>query len=404
MDEIIIQNPFKHGFLADFIFTPQILPFTDKEIMDLDKDLARFEQVFLSPDVEKHLISKNEFLASFAISKAEQSSLTLKEAQDVYNLLLNDPEYDFISQKLKDGKKLTQKDHDHVEFFNIAKTFRNIGQRGFSLADLTPNFIKNIHLQITQGLDIFQKYILGFTVYKSGQWRDNDSIRVGSYAPAPFGEAPSAVKEIIDWYKNNHSVVGVAVLHTALYALHPFNNGNKRVCRILEHLLLRELGLNVKNLYSTSYYYHKEKPRYYKYLLYSLERKNLNHFTSFALEAAVLSIVGVIKTSLEAKRGEFLNKQSLDDTTRVILKPLIKRGELQFKNLYGRARKKIARQTFVTYLNKAVEAGVIKKREAGRATYYGLNISAPERDTLRKWVGFAKSRISYIDNDFLLSV
>ena len=205
MDEIIIQNPFKHGFLADFIFTPQILPFTDKEIMDLDKDLARFEQVFLSPDVEKHLISKNEFLASFAISKAEQSSLTLKEAQDVYNLLLNDPEYDFISQKLKDGKKLTQKDHDHVEFFNIAKTFRNIGQRGFSLADLTPNFIKNIHLQITQGLDIFQKYILGFTVYKSGQWRDNDSIRVGSYAPAPFGEVRyPRLKKLLIGIKNNH--------------------------------------------------------------------------------------------------------------------------------------------------------------------------------------------------------
>lgn len=404
MNKIAIQNPFKHGFLANFIFTPQNLPFTNKEIMDLDKDLARFEQVFLNPDVEKHLISKNELLASFAISKAEQSSLTLKEAQDVYDMLVNNPEYDFIGQKLKAGKKLTQKDHDQVEFFNIAKIFRNVSQSDFSLADLTPDFIKNIHRQITQGLDVFQKYISDFTVYKSGQWRDNNTIRVGSYAPAPFGEVPSTIKEIIGWYKKNHSVVGVAVLHTALYALHPFNNGNKRVCRILEHLLLRELGLNAKNLYSTSYYYHKEKPRYYKYLLYSLERKNLNHFTSFALEATVLSIVGVIKTSLEAKRSEFLNRQSLDDTTRAILKPLIKRGELQFKNLYGRARKKIARQTFVTYLNKAVEAGVIKKREAGRATYYGLNISAPEQDTLREWVVFVKSRLSYLDGDFLLSI
>ena len=28
--------------------------YRNKEIMDLDKDLARFEQVFLNPDVEKH--------------------------------------------------------------------------------------------------------------------------------------------------------------------------------------------------------------------------------------------------------------------------------------------------------------------------------------------------------------
>lgn len=404
MNNIIYQNPFKYGFLANFVFTPQTLPFTDKEILDLDKNLAKFEQLFLNPDVEKHLISKNELLASFAISKAEESSLTLKEAQDVYNLLINNSEYDFIGQKLKANKRLTQKDHDQVEFFNIAKTFRNISRSDFALADLTSDYIKNIHRQITQGLDIFNKYIPYFTVYKSGQWRSDNTIRVGNYAPAPFGEISKSIDEIIDWYKKNHSPTDVAIFHTALYALHPFNNGNKRVCRILEHLLLRELGLNTKNLYSTSYYYHKEKSRYYKYLLYSLERKNLNHFTSFALEALVLSIIGVIKTSLEAKRSEFLNKQSIDDTTRAILKPLTKRGEVQFKNLYGRARKKIARQTFVTYLNKATETNMIKKREAGRATYYSLNISTPEQETLREWINFAKNRLSYIDDEFLLSI
>lgn len=403
MKNITTQNPFRHNFLADFIFTPNALSFTDKEIFDLDKNLARFEQIFLNPDVEKHLISKNELLASFAISKAEQSSLTLKEAQDVYNLLVNNPEYNFIQQKLKAGKRLTQKDYDQIEFFNIARTFRNVNQNKFSLTDLTPNFIRSIHSQITQGLDVFQKYISGFTVYKHGQWRDNNTIRVGTYVPAPYHEVENSVQEIIDWYKKNHSLTGAAILHTALYALHPFNNGNKRVCRILEHLLLRELGLNSKNLYSTSYYYHKEKPRYYKYLLYSLERKNLNHFTSFVQEATVLSIISVIKTSLEAKRGEFLDKQSLDDTTHIILKPLIKRGELQFKNLYSRVGKKLARQTFVTYLNKAVESNIIKKRESGRATYYCLNLITPEQDTLREWINYIKGRISYISDDFLLS-
>ena len=43
-------------------------------------------------------------------------------------------------------------------------------------------------------------------------------------------------------------------------------------------LWMTTIQINSKNLYSTSYYYHKEKDRYYKYLLYSLERKNLNHF------------------------------------------------------------------------------------------------------------------------------
>ena len=137
--------------------------------------------------------------------------------------------------------------------------------------------------------DIFKKHLSDFTVYKSGTWRDNDEIRVGTYVPAPYVEIEKGVSELIGWLKDNQTITGIAVFHTAIYGLHPFNNGNKRVCRILEHVLLRGLGLNNKNLYSTSYYYHKQKARYYKYLLYSLERKNLNHFVSFVLESFVLS-------------------------------------------------------------------------------------------------------------------
>src|SRR3989344_5191849 len=110
MDTTILR-PFSTGFLSQFVFAPQTLPFTNKEVLSLDRELSEYEQVFLNPDIEKNLISKNELLASFAISKAEDSQLTLKEAEDVYNLVLSDPHYDFIGEKIKAKKKLAQKDH-----------------------------------------------------------------------------------------------------------------------------------------------------------------------------------------------------------------------------------------------------------------------------------------------------
>src|SRR3989338_5294502 len=194
-------------------------PFTNEEIKRIDTQLGEYEQIFLNPDIERNLISRNELLASFAISKAENSSLTLKEAQDVYDVILSNEEYTFISDK----------------------------------------------------------YLPDFTVYKAGNFRDNDLIRVGTYTPAPHKEIEKGVEELLTWLKEHKTITDVALFHTALYALHPFNNGNKRVCRVLEHPFFRNLGINQKNLYSTSYYYHKQKERYYKYLLYSLERKNLNH-------------------------------------------------------------------------------------------------------------------------------
>src|ERR1700690_3835432 len=188
MDQIQTQKPFKHSFLGEFILTPSLLPFTDKEIQDLDIQLNQYEQLFLNPDIEENLISKNELLASFAISKAENSTLTLQEAQDVYAFILGNESYTFISDKLKEGEKLTQKDYDKLEFFNIAKTFRSINQNPIDMEGITPEYILNLHKHLTQGLDIFEKYLPDFTVYKSGQWRGNDEIRVGTYIPASYKE------------------------------------------------------------------------------------------------------------------------------------------------------------------------------------------------------------------------
>ncbi|MBI5356644.1 Fic family protein [Candidatus Collierbacteria bacterium] len=402
MTNTTIQKPFFHPFLSAFALAPETVPFSDKEIAEFDRELSEYEQIFLNPDVEKSLISKNELLASFAISKAENSQLTLTEARDVYDLMISDPDYDFINEKLKTRKKLTQKDHDKLEFFNIAKTFRAVNQKSLTIADLTPHFLRSIHQQLTQGLDVFADSLPDFTPYKSGEWRNNDLIRVGNYVPAPHVQIETGVTELLGWLKKHFTVTGVAIFHTALYALHPFNNGNKRVCRVLEHLLLRSLGLNTKNLYSTSYYYHKQKPRYYKYLLYSLERKNLDHFVSFALEALVLSIVSVVKTSLEVKRSEFLDRQNLEGLMKTALQPLVKHQEVQFKNLFRHARKKMARQTLVTYLQKATEQDMLAKRESGRTTFYGLNIDFPEVNTLKKWRDVIAKKLTFIPDEIRL--
>ena len=134
-------------------------------------------------------------------------------------------------------------------------------------------------------------------------------------------------------------------------------------------------------------------------MLYSLERKNLNHFVNFILEALVLSIIDVVKTSLETKRSEFIDRQEIEGQQRVALKPFIKRSEIQFKNLVKATRGKMARQTLVTYLQRAVDQDILKRRETGRTTYYTLSFASPELDTLKKWLDFAKKRLAYIPDN-----
>lgn len=396
MSDYVVRKPFKTPFLSSFILTPELLPFKEEGLVGLDEDLSEMEQVFLNPDIERSLISKNELLTSFAISKAERSMLTFEEAEEVFDTVVEKKAHGFI------GKR-SQKDHDKMEFFNIARTFRELNNKPFLLKNLNEDYIKKLHSNLTKGLDTFSKFLPDFTVYKSGNFRDNDEVRVGNYIPAPCEEILTGVKEIISWYLKNRSVAGVGVFHTALYGLHPFNNGNKRVCRILEYLLLKELGFNKKGLYSTSYYYHKEKKRYYKYLIYSLEKKNLNYFTAFYEEALVLSIIGVLKSIIEARRSEFVEKQRINEQSALVIKPLIKRREMQFKNLFNRLKKKMARQTFVDILNETLSAGILAKREEGRNVYYRLRADFPEENKYRDWVSFIRKRIDYIPDEFLLA-
>lgn len=389
------MSTFFHPFLKKFAFDQTALPFSDKEIISLDQKLEKQEQLFLSLDLEKILITKNEFLASFAISKAEQSLLTLSEAKTIYNLVVN-------QQRIKEPKTLTQKDHDKLEFFNIAKTFRSLNKQGFTITGLTPEFILKIHHDITQNMDIFGKFLPGFTPYHPGKWRDNDSIVVGDYIPAPFSQIKTGVNELITYVQKHPTPTGIAVFHTAFYALHPFNNGNKRVSRILEHLLLRAIGLNQLNLYSPSYYYHKEKPRYYQNLLTSLLRRDFNPFVSFTQEAIALSIISVVKTSLELKRSQFL-ENSKDEQIKSVLRPLIKHRQVQFKNLIRVSGKKMARQTFVNYLQRAVTTGITQKISRGKTTYYRLNFKPEEEQLLKKWLELLKEKSLYIPDEFLLA-
>ena len=128
----------------------------------------------------------------------------------------------------------------------------------------------------------------------------------------------------------------------------------------------------------------------------------MNHFVAFVQEALVLSIIDVVKTSLEAKRLEYIGRQELEGQMALVLKPFIKRSELQFKSLVRITQGKIARQTLVTYLARAVEQGILHRRETGRVTYYGLDFEAPETATLQKWLTFASGRLTFIPDKIKL--
>ncbi|MBU1200822.1 Fic family protein [Patescibacteria group bacterium] len=383
-------------YLSQLQFHPGKIPFSNKEIQDLDQELSLYEKKFLNPDIEANLISKNELFASFAISKAEDSNLTLVQAQNIYKFIKDNRQWNLIEQKINNQEELTQTDYEKLEYFNIIKTFRNLNQKPFKLADLSVDLLKDIHAQLTAGMDIFKEHIFQFEVYNSGHLRKNDNIKVGDYQPSPAKDLNRNITDFINWLKNNFTITNVAIFHNALYALHPFCNGNKRLCRVTEHILYRLLNLNSKNTYSTSYYYHQFKPKYYKRLISSLLQKDLTIFSSFIIEALAMSILGVYKTSIEFQRMQFLEKNTSDSRQKKILKPLVKEKSLTYTNLHKRIKRKMAEQSFNNQLQKGVSQGWVQKRKQGKSVFYSLNLDLAEEDLYLKRAKFVESKLGVL--------
>jgi Fic family protein len=399
-----LKCPFKKNFLNTFFVYQDIFPLSEDFLRETDKLLKDYENKNIDWQLEKALRQRNNFLASFAVSKAENSTLTLAEATEVYSFIegqSDKKEYAVLCEKIKKGERLKQKDHDGLEYFNISKTFQELNERGLGIKDLSLDLLKDLHKKLTVGLDVFVDYLPGFEPYDSGRFRADDKTKVADFTPAPYKDIKPGLQELISWIKKNPSAINIFIFHSALYALHPFKNGNKRLCRVLEHFLLRDIGYNQKNLYSTSYYYHKHKDRYYKKLIEALYKHNLNHFVFFSTEALVFSIIGVITGVLQRNKLKFLENSGLDKSVIRNLKPLIKCSELRFTKLYAVSKRKISRQTFVNYLEIALSAGVINKRENGKNTYYSLAGNYYEETILPELLKEVRDKINFLPNEFI---
>jgi Fic family protein len=85
-----------------------------------------------------------------------------------------------------------------------------------------------------------------------GRWRSGPVGVTGSdgrirYQAPETGEVPGLMGEVIDWLQNGdrdaHSVVRAAMAHLHVVSVHPFRDGNGRISRIVQSLVLAQEGL-----------------------------------------------------------------------------------------------------------------------------------------------------------------
>ena len=181
------------------------------------------------------LIDEAEIAESVYNSNAiENSTLTLRETEKI--LMEMEVSRDVDLREVFEAK-------------NLARIFEYL--RNKSKTDFNSELILFLHKML---LDNINDKI-------SGRYRnDSEYVRIGTHIGAPPEKVETLINDLLINYSSNHSdyfLDKIADFHLQFESIHPFNDGNGRIGRILIDLQLADLGfpnIIVKNKEKLEYY------------------------------------------------------------------------------------------------------------------------------------------------------
>ena len=190
--------------------------------------------------------------------------------------------------------------------------------------NLTSSLIKSLHSTLLK--NVRHKGVLGDFRDKP-VWiaeKDGDPIEAAIYVPPEHFHVPAYMENILDYVENNKddlNIVKAGVVHYQFEAVHPFEDGNGRIGRLLIPLILfykRELSLPI--VYSSGYF--EARPLEYREALRIVDKTGkyekwlvffFNAITEQAKETIglidrILLLRNTIQTKYENSKSPYMNR------------------------------------------------------------------------------------------------
>jgi Fic family protein len=246
----------------------------------------------------------------------------------------------------------------------------------------TPEVIKSLHFMMTEyGLDA------GPGLWRSGPiWVRNDATGDIVYEGPDYELIPSLVNELVDELSADGQtppLVRAAMAHLNLVMIHPFRDGNGRMSRCLQTLVLAREQILPKDFSSIEEYLGTNTDSYYR-ILAEVGRGSWNPsnnalpWVRYCLEAHFIQAASVLRRVRESEQMwreiEVLREQHrLPDRAMAALFDASIR--LRVRNSSYRASmdewgESVSTQVATDDLRAMVNAGLLVKRGAKRGTYY----------------------------------
>ena len=190
---------------------------------------------------------------------------------------------------------------------------------------------------------------------------------------SPF-DTPFRMKESIQWFSEEsqkgtlHPLLLMAIFIVHFLAIHPFQDGNGRLSRILITLLLMRSGYSYVPFSSLEKIVEENKDRYYL----SLRRAQSTLYTNNSkLNDWLLFFLGCLRKQISVLDSKVKTERMIAEL------PPLSQEIMQIIRQHGRARVRdiqiitgANRNTIKAHIKRLVERGELKKMGAGKGTWY----------------------------------
>ena len=305
-------------------------------------------------------------LKVFATIESIGSSTRIEGAQ------LSDPEVSALLQGL-DIQSFRNRDEQEVAGY--AKSIQFIHDRHEQI-DLTENNIKYLH-----------KVLLQFSTKDEWHWGeykkhpnhvaafDSQGNQIGIiFETTPPAQTPPLMESLVSLTRKRrqdediHALLAIADFVLRFLAIHPFQDGNGRLARVLTNLMLLRSGYDFVQYSSHERIVEANKDQYYQALRAS--QKNLPSDSSFELKWMDFFLEMLVKQKdhLKEKIEREIRARRLPALTENILHLARQHGRISIA--FISAALDANRNTVKKHVRQLVKSGRLVRHGKGRGTYY----------------------------------
>lgn len=331
------------------------------QLMGLVSQIDRFDASWSS--IEKKEGNSLKELKSIATIRSVGASTRIEGSK------MSNEEVDVLLQNI-DVTKLTDRDSQEVAgYFDvldlISDSFQNI--------PLTENGIKNLHKTL---LRYSEKDKCHRGDYKQHSNAVEANLPDGSKqiifkTTAPGIPTQGAMRDLISWYrtdKETHPLVKCALLAYDFVSVHPFQDGNGRMSRLLSTLALLKNGYQWIQYVSLEHEIEHQKNKYYQTLRSSQAQRPGEEVTAWVhfFFKALIKVQNQLMDKLQRK-GTMANLSPREKAilTFIAERPGSKSGKIA-------TRLDIPNPTVKRLLTEMLKAKLIEKHGAGAGTNYSI--------------------------------